>query len=526
MPTAEAYVQRFSALFAGYAEAFGQYLVNEQEAETGKNVGPRSTKTTPLTLNHYRIHLDNTGPGLGIIMLRADNNVTFAALDVDNYRLDLPDLEKRVNKLKLPLTPCRTKSGGAHLYLFLSEPAPAEIVRTKLAEWVSVLNLSNKTEVFPKQSTRAGESDIGSWINLPYQNESETMRYAIRHGRELELPEFLDLAESRRITIQELLKISPIKPTKNDPTDPLYEAPPCLVTIHQQNGFPPGTSNDGMLAVGVYLKKRFGDEWESHFQHYNEMFCRTPKDKTELGELAQSLRKKDYFYRCKQPPISSVCQQRACAKREFGVGGSDEGGLVQIEALAVNGLVQYSYPGEMEESLWGLEMRGVRLMVSTDILLNPAALVVKIVETGRILPSGLSQISKPKWHKYLEPLLLTCERLDMNVHTGAPSPLWESTLQVLKSSRRARNEEHYLEDIDQLVWQSGPGLYFTFSMLRRFLGYRSARKQLSEVTLTRTLESYGAVRKRLKSNTVQVWYLENSSIINFDAISLPDKEAF
>jgi hypothetical protein len=524
MPTHEAYVQRFAALFAGYDRAFGQYLVNEQEPETGKNVGPRSTKTGALTLQHYRAHLDNTGPGLGVIMLREDNNVLFAALDVDNYRLDLPELEKRVTKLKLPLTLCRTKSGGAHLYLFLSEPASAEIIRTKLAEWVSVLNLSNKTEIFPKQSTRAGESDIGSWINVPYQNESETMRYAVHRGKELELPEFLDLAESRRISLADLLKISPIKPTTNDPSDPLYEAPPCLVTIHQQNGFPSGTRNDGMLAVGTYLKKRFGEEWESHFAQYNELFCNPPLEHKELYELTQSLRKKEYFYRCKQPPIHSVCQQRACAKREFGVGGTDEGGLVQIEALAVNGLVQYSYPGETEESLWGLEIRGVRLMVPTEILLNPSALVVKIVETGRILPSGLSQVSKPKWHKYLEPLLLTCERLDMNVHTGAPSPLWESTLQVLKSSRRARSEEHYLEDIDQLVWQKGSGLYFTFSMLRRFLGYRSARKQLSEITLTRTLESYGAIRKRLKDHAV--WYLENSAVINYDAISLPDKEAF
>lgn len=455
-------------------------------------------------------------------MLLESNTVWFAAADVDNYRLDLPELERRVKQLNLPLVLCRTKSGGAHLYLFFQQPVEAELVRTKLSEWVSALNLSNQTEIFPKQSVRANRSDVGSWINLPYQNANgPTMRYAIHNGVALELEQFLDLAEATRITRPQLEHIQ-ITPISDDNKDPLFEAPPCLVTIFQQGGFAEGTRNDGMLAVGVYLKKRYEDNWEQYFQQYNVLFCKPPLGSDELGELASSLRKKDYFYRCKLPPIHSVCQQRACVKRLYGVGGGDGEQPLQVEALAVNGLTQYSYPGETEESLWALEMCNTRLMVTTETLLNPGYIVNKLVETGRVLPAGLSQLSKPKWHKYLEPILAKSERLDMSLRTGGASPLWESIIEVVKTARRARDQTDFMANSNVSVWQNNGSVTFAFSLVRRLINYNS-RRVVSDYTLVRTLESYGATLHTLAA--IPVWRLDRKEALGVEG-NIPDKEAF
>jgi hypothetical protein len=522
-PPSPSQVDRFAQLFKGYDRAYGQYTVTEQEQETGKNVGPRNTKVGNLTLDHYTTHLHGTGPGLGVVMLLPDNRVWFAAADIDNYRLDIPALENRVRQLRLPLVVCRTKSGGAHLYLFFREPAPAETVRNKLAEWVALLNLSNRTEIFPKQSARANPNDIGSWINIPYQNvPGPTVRFAVNNGRPMVLEDFLQMAESMRITAAQLGSFAVNNNAEAQEDDPLYEAPPCLVTIQQQGGLREGTRNDGMMAVGVYLKKRYGDSWENHLRRYNDLMCSPPLSQSELDELASSLRKRDYFYRCRLPPIAAVCQQRACAKRKHGVGGDDEN-PAQIEALAVNGLTQYAYPGEVKDCLWALEMCGVRLMVTTEVLLNPSAMASNLVEQGRILPSGLSTLSKPKWHKYLEPIIKSAERMDMSIRTGGPSPFWETIVDVLRTAQRAKDQAHFLSDPDRLCWQQGTVIRFTFSMLRRYLSYRS-RKPITDMLLTDTLEGYGAKMQVYRG--LSLWELSHEAVVNTEITTLPTTEAF
>jgi hypothetical protein len=334
-PITDEQVRQFAALFQGYALAYGQYTVSEQEPKTGKNVGPRSTKTGRLTLEHYRVHLDGTGPGLGVVMVMDEHgNVVFCALDSDNYKVGPKEWERRVRELGLPLVVCRTKSGGAHLYLFLAEPVPAKWAREQLARFRDALGLPKKTEIFPKQEARK-PGDVGSWINLPYQNANgPTMRYAIHDGQPLEFGEFLQHAEAMRHTRASVEAVI-TKPWKapltvlNDTAQPSsveddgsdwFGAPPCLVNIHQKGGFPEGTRNDGMLAVVVYLKKRFGDDWEAHVAKYNELLCKPPLPPAELEEtVIKSGRRKDYHYRCKLPPIQDECQSRKCVKQEFGV---------------------------------------------------------------------------------------------------------------------------------------------------------------------------------------------------------------
>ena len=58
---------------------------------------------------------------------------------------------KKLEKiLKLPLVVCRSKSGGAHIFLFSTKFIEEKIMRDKLLEIRAILGFAN-AEVFPKQ---------------------------------------------------------------------------------------------------------------------------------------------------------------------------------------------------------------------------------------------------------------------------------------------------------------------------------------------------------------------------------------
>ena len=55
-----------------------------------------------------------------VLFLWRQNECKWGALDVDVYDLDHQTLRQKIQKLKLPLVHCGSKSGGAHLFLFLA----------------------------------------------------------------------------------------------------------------------------------------------------------------------------------------------------------------------------------------------------------------------------------------------------------------------------------------------------------------------------------------------------------------------
>ena len=169
-------------LFKGYELAHGQYRVQKKEAD-GKMSGRAVTVAEPATEEHFKEHLDGGEYILGIIMLRENNSCNFGVIDVDirgevKLNESLEQLEKKINKT--PLVLCRSKSGGAHLYLFCDPAIPAIDMVAKLNEFAATLGYGG-AEIFPKQISRANERDRGNWINLCYWNGDETERYAIHN---------------------------------------------------------------------------------------------------------------------------------------------------------------------------------------------------------------------------------------------------------------------------------------------------------------------------------------------------------
>ena len=81
-----------------------------------------------------------------------EDKCRWGALDIDTY--DLTDEEMNnivIGASRENLIPTRTKSGGLHLWAFASEEVPARFMRAKLMKSRDTLQLSPKTEIFPKQ---------------------------------------------------------------------------------------------------------------------------------------------------------------------------------------------------------------------------------------------------------------------------------------------------------------------------------------------------------------------------------------
>src|SRR5687767_3264944 len=140
-------IARFGSLFRGNMRSYGAYMPNAKTKML--------TIKAPFSAENVRSHLEGE-QGLGVVPIMDDHNCWWAAIDIDIHgpagsAVDLISIEQKVTRGELPLIVCRSKSGGAHCYLFLREAAPASTVRAVLGRWAGVLGYA-AAEIFPKQT--------------------------------------------------------------------------------------------------------------------------------------------------------------------------------------------------------------------------------------------------------------------------------------------------------------------------------------------------------------------------------------
>ena len=87
-----------------------------------------------MTDELWQAHLDGEGPSLGIIPIMADNTSRWGCIDIDTYPIDYRKIINSIRTLQLPLVPCRSKSGGLHIFLFRKKPIAAQLIRAQLRE--------------------------------------------------------------------------------------------------------------------------------------------------------------------------------------------------------------------------------------------------------------------------------------------------------------------------------------------------------------------------------------------------------
>ena len=256
--------RRFIEIFTGLDRAYGQ-TESRSKNENGKLEAKSWIEKQQLTEQKWYDHLDGKEPSLGIIPIKDDNTCTWGAIDIDSYDgFDHKKLIKQILENKLPLVVCKSKSGGAHVFLFVKESVKAVDMQMKLTEIAAWLGYG-ESEIFPKQ-IELNPKGTGNFLNLPYNHPEYPTRYALDdEGNALDnLDMFIAHYESKVVSN---LGMVAIKKKERENTD-WKGAPPCLVTLASR-GFGQGSRNECLFQVGIYLRQRFQDtELEQKLDEY------------------------------------------------------------------------------------------------------------------------------------------------------------------------------------------------------------------------------------------------------------------
>lgn len=200
--------QEFHELFSGNERHHGTHgALPPRSAPSAKIKPDYRTLPGPATVELWLEHLNGTR-ALGIVPITDDHICYWGCIDVDDYnKFQHRDVAIRSERLGLPLIVCRSKSGGAHIYVFFSEPVCATKVRQFLFEIATILDFRS-VEIFPKQAklevNADGLRDKGSWINVPYFDARRGMRYAVLAEKSLSVDEFVGVATDRRVAAKDL----------------------------------------------------------------------------------------------------------------------------------------------------------------------------------------------------------------------------------------------------------------------------------------------------------------------------------
>ena len=485
--------ERFLAAFVGSEVAHGTAVVLRTN-RNGKAETDNRTVRAPLDKEKVQRHLRGE-LGVGSIPIKNDSTCHWGALDIDDYDLDHKSLQNDIQKLKLPLLHCRSKSGGAHLFLFLEEPLDAAVLREYLTEIKIALGFSS-AEIFPKQEKiLADRGDSGNPINLPYYNCEITTRYCFNKKHEaMEIEEFLDAIDSNRIKESELegLKFSGKRKYFTD-------GPPCLEHIFSHG--PVGENrNQCLTQIGIYTRKKFGDDWEPELEKQNRKMFSPPLEAKEMLTVQKSVGRKDYRYLCQQEPFKSFCDPELCAMRNHGIGSEAET-MPQVGGLTIM---------LSEPRLYFMNVNGKRIQLFTEQLQNPMLWQRACMEQANEMPP---KIKTKKWDQLVHALMRDAIKMEVPPELTISGQFQE----LLKTFCTGRVRAMVPEELELgKPWTEDGKTYFKMEGLLEFLKNRrfehytgvQIQEQLRRINGHDKCNGHHAIRKSDDTRTtVRVWWV-------------------
>ena len=337
--------KKFIEIFTGLERAYGQ-TQSRSKNESGKLEAKSWIEKEPLTEQKWMDHLDGKEPSLGIIPIKDDNTCTWGAIDIDTYDgFDHKKLIKTIIEKKLPLVVCKSKSGGAHIFLFVKQSCSAKDMQMKLAEIAAWIGYG-ESEVFPKQ-IELNSKGTGNFLNLPYNHPEYPTRYALNdNGDALDtLYSFIEYYEIK--VVDKITDVVIDKPVTKKSNDDFKNAPPCLVTLASQ-GFAEGSRNMAMFQLGVYLRQRFPEQLETKLDYYNTKYFSPPLPSREVLTILKQVEDKKYFYRCEDPTFKSVCEKIRCQTMKFGIGNSASNDITSLKKwVSDNPMYEVTHNGKV-----------------------------------------------------------------------------------------------------------------------------------------------------------------------------------
>ena len=380
-------VHKFMSIFDGLKEANGYFKI-ENTGSNGKAKGKAGVLREPQTQKLWENHLTGTGSGLGIIPINSDNMCKWGCIDVDQYPLDHKMLIEKVRKLKLPLVVCRSKSGGAHCFLFSKEWVDAKDMQKSLQNMSSALGYGD-SEIFPKQiKLHLDRGDVGNFLNLPYYDHENGLRYAfLDDGTSATLEEFYTLYDTHAQTPEEIIKLQIVDTGE---TNLMRDGPPCLQVLCKQR-ISEGGRNNGLFNIGVYLRKAYPDSWESEILRYNMEYLSPPLPLPEVNIVAKQLNRKDYAYKCSDAPINSYCNKELCRTRKFGIGAA-------VAGATIANLRKYN----STPPVWFMDVNGEPLELDTEGLMSQPMFQKACMEQLSFMPRS---VAKQQWESRISTLM-------------------------------------------------------------------------------------------------------------------------
>ena len=479
--------KEFFLLFKGSDIAHGTFVVKGSRIGDGKKQGTAKVIREPTTIEMWEEHLKG-GTGLGIIPIRSDNTCQWGAIDIDKYDINHKDLVAFLEENKVPAIVGRTKSGGAHVWLFLTEPIEAVEMQRKMNELAAALGYAG-SEIFPKQSTiLLDRGDTGNFLNMPYHSGEKSTRYGFDQNGEALSPEnFITLCFSQRIVPAQFRKLEFTFGTKEVV---LEEGPPCLQHLCRQK-FPEGSRNNALFNLGVYARLFDEENWEQLVQRYNMDYLSPPLNHGEVGTVIRQLKKKEYFYKCEDQPIKPFCDKEICKGRKYGVGpsgvGNDMSSLTKIDG---------------DPPIWILNVDGNRVELTTNGLTAQSQFQRECVSQINKYPVTVNQRA---WQTRIQTLLDNLTIVEVPPDATLKGE-FEDLLHAF-ASERAKGEER--EDILQgvAVWAE-ERVYFQIKDLKKHLSVNDFNHYTSN-KITLRLQDINAQKMfwRVRGKGVHVWSL-------------------
>lgn len=505
-------VGRFMYLFQGNPRSHGVFYPS----------GRMSTIQEELQEEHFEKHFSGE-KGLGVVPILDDGSCAWGAIDIDAHggdeEIDIYALEKDVRAADLPLVVCRSKSGGAHLYLFCAEIVPAKLVRMVLKRWATQLHYEG-AEIFPKQDKLLGEGkdrQFGNWINLCYFGGNNTQRYCVEGNKQISLEYFVEIAESKKISASMLVEKS-----EGDHAG----APPCIHRIIS-SGVAPGMRNEALYNVCIYLKQAYPETWKDKAFDMNARIFSVPLAHSEAKKTITSVARREYRYKCKEEPCKSLCNSDLCVQRKYGITKEESAELFIGEQPEFKQLKKYL----TDPVRWGLDIDGVEVPLSTTELMDHRKIREAVADK---LTTIIPPMKNDKWLIELKRLMDEAIIIDAPDEASSPGLIWNHLAQFLQ---RADLDSDGLDTSDRSmllrgvpVVQDKDGQKVVYFRGSDFVSYlkKNRAEDLKGPNLWFALKNHGVNHSSLRigDTTRQVWSIPVDEINDCKPEDKPIKVEF
>jgi len=498
-------LDKFMGIFEGLKVAHGYFKI-EKTGANGKAQGKAGVLREPQTPALWEDHLTGKGSGLGIVPINEENSCKWGCIDIDQYPLDHKLLVDKIRRMKLPLVVCRSKSGGAHCFLFTTAWTEARDMQKALQSMAAALGYG-ESEIFPKQiKLNLDRGDVGNFLNLPYYNHEEGLRYAfLDDGTSATLDEFIELHAQYAQTPEEVVKIQVVGVGE---TKLLQDGPPCLQILCKQ-GISEGGRNNGLFNIGVYLRKAFPDSWESEILRYNMDYISPPLPLGEVNVVAKQVERKEYAYKCSDAPINSHCNKDLCRTRKFGIGAA-------IAGATIANLRKYN----STPPVWFMDVNGEPLEMDTDALMNQMTFQKACMEQLNFMPRS---VAKQQWESRISTLLSEMKEnesaiIEVAVDASTSGQFYDYLEEFCRHLQVAQDKEEIL--LRRPWTDEEQGLtYFRLKDFENFLKKNKFFEYKSHRIAQRLRDINGiSVVLKIKGRAVRVWKIPsfNTSDIDID----------